>query len=227
MATAVFGRKRNMTRAFQDDGTLVGVTVIEVEPNLITAVRTSDSDGYDAVQVGFGPARKGRGVKKAHTGTFAKLDAPARRHLKELRGVEGEVGGTIGAVINGAGVVGVAPEASLHGVKVLANNGSGQYSWIIAGIAAATMILGNLVGAYFASHPAIQPAELTVHGVVDRGPDKRVRMIAESTAKRPSRKPSGMPITAAMPPSCDSGWVNCCEYWMNACTSPRRSCPAT
>lgn len=42
--------------------------------------------------------------------------------------------GTIGAVINGAGVVGVAPEASLHGVKVLANNGSGQYSWIIAGI---------------------------------------------------------------------------------------------
>lgn len=42
--------------------------------------------------------------------------------------------GTIGAVINGAGVVGVAPEASLYGVKVLANSGSGQYSWIIAGI---------------------------------------------------------------------------------------------
>ncbi|MDO9461812.1 MAG: S8 family peptidase, partial [Alphaproteobacteria bacterium] len=42
--------------------------------------------------------------------------------------------GTIGAAINGAGVVGVAPEASLYGVKVLANNGSGQYSWIIAGI---------------------------------------------------------------------------------------------
>ena len=31
--------------------------------------------------------------------------------------------------------------------------------------------------------------------------------------------------TAAMPPSSDSGWVNCCEYWMNACTSPRRSWP--
>jgi subtilisin len=42
--------------------------------------------------------------------------------------------GTIGAVVNGAGVVGVAPEASLYGVKVLANNGGGQYSWIIAGI---------------------------------------------------------------------------------------------
>jgi subtilisin len=42
--------------------------------------------------------------------------------------------GTIAAAISGAGVVGVAPEASLYGVKVLANNGSGQFSWIIAGI---------------------------------------------------------------------------------------------
>ena len=86
-----------MTRAFQDDGTLVGVTVIDVEPNLVTAVRTADDDGYEAVQVGFGAAKTGRGAKKAHNGTFAKLDAPARRHLKELRGVSGEVGGTIGA----------------------------------------------------------------------------------------------------------------------------------
>lgn len=96
MATAVFGKKREMTRAFQDDGTLVGVTVIEVEPNLITAVRTADEDGYEAVQVGFGPARSNR-TKRAHAGTFAKLDAPPRKHLKELRGVSGEVGGTIGA----------------------------------------------------------------------------------------------------------------------------------
>jgi large subunit ribosomal protein L3 len=96
MATAVFGKKRQMTRAFQDDGTLVGVTVIEVEPNLVTAVRTADEDGYEAVQVGFGPAKSNR-TKRAHAGTFAKLDAPPRKHLKELRGVTGEVGGTIGA----------------------------------------------------------------------------------------------------------------------------------
>jgi large subunit ribosomal protein L3 len=96
MATAVFGKKREMTRAFQDDGTLVGVTVIEVEPNLVTAVRTADEDGYEAVQVGFGPAKSNR-TKRAHAGTFAKLDAPPRKHLKELRGVTGEVGGTIGA----------------------------------------------------------------------------------------------------------------------------------
>ena len=85
-----------MTQAFQDDGTLVGVTVIEVEPNLITASRTSDEDGYDAVQVGFGAVRSNR-VNKPHAGTFARLDAPPRRHLKELRGVTGEVGDSIGA----------------------------------------------------------------------------------------------------------------------------------
>ncbi len=96
MATAVFGRKKHMTQAFQDDGTLVGVTVIEVEPNLITAVRSADENGYDAVQVGFGTARSSR-VKKAYAGTFAKLDAPPRRHLKELRGVAGEVGDALGA----------------------------------------------------------------------------------------------------------------------------------
>jgi large subunit ribosomal protein L3 len=96
MATAVFGRKKHMTQAFRDDGTLVGVTVIEVEPNLITAVRTAQEDGYEAVQVGFGAVKSGR-VNKPHAGAFAKLDAPPRRHLKELRGVEGEVGETIGA----------------------------------------------------------------------------------------------------------------------------------
>jgi large subunit ribosomal protein L3 len=96
MATAVYGRKKHMTQAFQDDGTLVSATVIEVEPNLITAVRSADTDGYDAVQVGFGATRSDR-VNKAHAGTFARLDVPPRRHLKELRGVTGEVGDTIGA----------------------------------------------------------------------------------------------------------------------------------
>jgi large subunit ribosomal protein L3 len=96
MATAVYGRKKHMTQALQDDGTLVSATVIEIEPNLITAVRSSNEDGYDAVQVGFGATRSDR-VNKAHAGTFARLDVPPRRHLKELRGVTGEVGDTIGA----------------------------------------------------------------------------------------------------------------------------------
>ena len=95
MATAVFGRKKHMTQAFEDDGTLVSVTVLEVEPNFVTAVRTAEENGYDALQVGFGvvPTRK---VNKPHAGQFEKHETPPRRHLKELRGVSGEVGSTIG-----------------------------------------------------------------------------------------------------------------------------------
>lgn len=102
MATAIFGRKKHMTQAFQDDGTLVSVTVIEVEPNFVTAVRTADVDGYDAVQVGFGvvPTRK---VNKPHAGQFEKHEAPPRRYVRELRGVSGEVGSTIGADVFGEG----------------------------------------------------------------------------------------------------------------------------
>ena len=102
MATAIFGRKKHMTQAFQDDGTLVSVTVIEVEPNFVTAVRTADVDGYDAVQVGFGvvPTRK---VNKPHAGQFEKHEAPPRRYVRELRGVSGEVGSTIAADIFGEG----------------------------------------------------------------------------------------------------------------------------
>ena len=96
MATAVFGRKKHMTQAFQDDGTLVSVTVIEAEPNFVTALKTADEHGYDAVQVGFGtvPTRK---VNRPQAGQFEKHEVPPRRHLKELRDVSGEVGGTIGA----------------------------------------------------------------------------------------------------------------------------------
>ena len=96
MATALFGRKKHMTQAFQDDGTLVSVTVIEVEPNFVTAVKTAAEHGYDAVQVGFGtvPTRK---VNRPQAGQFEKHETPPRRHLKELRDVSGEVGGTIGA----------------------------------------------------------------------------------------------------------------------------------
>ncbi|MBA2533376.1 MAG: 50S ribosomal protein L3 [Rubrobacter sp.] len=102
MATAVFGRKKQMTQAFLDDGTLVGVTVIEVDPNVITAVRTNEDDGYEAVQVGFGAVNSSR-VNKARAGTFAKLDVPPRRHIRELRGVRGEVGESIGADVFEAG----------------------------------------------------------------------------------------------------------------------------
>ena len=63
-----------MTRAFQDDGTLVGVTVIEVEPNLVTAVRTADEDGYEAVQLAFGATRE-KQLSKPELGHLKKAGA--------------------------------------------------------------------------------------------------------------------------------------------------------
>jgi subtilisin len=90
---------------------------------------------------------RGRGIKVAVLDTGIDWNHPDLR--PNVRGavsfVPGETAmdgnshgthcaGTIGAAINGTGVVGVAPEAWLYGVKVLANNGSGQFSWIIAGI---------------------------------------------------------------------------------------------
>ena len=61
-----------------------------------TAVRTAEDDGYEAVQVAFGAETTSR-VNKPEAGTFARVDPPPRRHLRELRGVSGEVGESIGA----------------------------------------------------------------------------------------------------------------------------------
>ena len=94
MTSAIFGTKKRMTQAFTDAGRLVGVTVIEVEPNVVTEVRTSEKHGYEAVQVGFG--RAANKTSKPHAGVFARHDAPPRRHLRELRGVSGEAGQTLG-----------------------------------------------------------------------------------------------------------------------------------
>jgi large subunit ribosomal protein L3 len=95
MATTIYGKKKHMTQAFQDDGRFVSVTVIEAEPNVITAVKTEETDGYDAVQVGFGQVKANK-VTKPHAGAFAKVDTPPRRNLREIRGGTGETGEIIG-----------------------------------------------------------------------------------------------------------------------------------
>lgn len=91
-----------MTQAFRDDGRFVSVTVIEAEPNVITAVKTEDTDGYDAVKVGFGQVKAGK-VNKPHAGAFAKVDTPPRRNLREIRGGTGEAGESIGVDVFEAG----------------------------------------------------------------------------------------------------------------------------
>jgi len=89
MAIGLVGRKCGMTRVFAEDGRSVPVTVIEVEPNRITQIRTVDSDGYAAVQVTTGTRRASR-VTKPLAGHFAKAGVAAGRGVWEFRLEDGE-----------------------------------------------------------------------------------------------------------------------------------------
>ncbi|BBB27784.1 50S ribosomal protein L3 [Amphritea japonica] len=84
MSVSLIGRKAGMTRVFTEDGVSVPVTVIEVEPNRVTQVKTEETDGYTAVQVTVGSRRASR-VTKAAAGHFAKAETEAGRGLWEFR----------------------------------------------------------------------------------------------------------------------------------------------
>jgi large subunit ribosomal protein L3 len=71
MSIGLIGRKVGMTQVFQDDGTMVAVSVLAIEPNTVTRLRTTDRDGYTAVQLGTEPAKK-------------KLTKPEAGQLKDL-----------------------------------------------------------------------------------------------------------------------------------------------
>ncbi|MGB5518661.1 MAG: 50S ribosomal protein L3 [Gammaproteobacteria bacterium] len=99
MAIGVVGRKAGMTRIFTEDGVSIPVSVVEVLPNRITQIKTTDTDGYQAVQVTTGSRRASR-VTKSMAGHFAKAGVESGRGLWEFR-VEGdeaaemEIGGEI------------------------------------------------------------------------------------------------------------------------------------
>jgi large subunit ribosomal protein L3 len=87
----LLGRKLGMTQVFDsDDGHVERVTVLEAGPCHVTGIRTTDRDGYDAVQVAFGAVREKR-LTKAERGHLAKADAPPLRRLAEFRGEAGEL----------------------------------------------------------------------------------------------------------------------------------------
>ncbi|TKB46534.1 50S ribosomal protein L3 [Ferrimonas sediminicola] len=89
MAIGLVGRKVGMTRIFAEDGASIPVTVIEVEPNRVTQIKTLESDGYAALQVTVG-AKKANRVTKPEAGHFAKAGVEAGRGLFEFRLGEGE-----------------------------------------------------------------------------------------------------------------------------------------
>lgn len=84
MIKEVFGKKLGMTQLFNDNDEVVAVSVIAVEPNVVTQLRTTDTDGYEAVQLGFGAIKEHK-VNNPMAGHFKKQGAPARRYLREVR----------------------------------------------------------------------------------------------------------------------------------------------
>ena len=83
----ILGIKRGMTQVFGANGKLVPVTVVEVEPNVISQIKTKENDGYDAVQLAAVEKKETRS-NKPEIGHLKKANATPKRFLRELRGVD-------------------------------------------------------------------------------------------------------------------------------------------
>jgi len=79
----LLGRKLGMLQHFKEDGSVVGATIIVAEANVVTQVRTKERDGYSAIQLGFGRAKKPERMTKAELGHLK--DLPPMRVLREVR----------------------------------------------------------------------------------------------------------------------------------------------
>jgi len=81
--SGIMARKIGMTRVFRDDGRSVPVTVLEAQPNPVTQVKTVETDGYDAIQIGYRGQKKQR-LNKPTLGHLAKSDAPPVSRFREV-----------------------------------------------------------------------------------------------------------------------------------------------
>jgi large subunit ribosomal protein L3 len=87
---AILAKKLGMTQVFQEDGSLARVTVLEAGPCPVTAIRTAERDGYEAVQLAFGLTKE-KHLSKPELGHLKKADAPPMRTLVEFRDEAGEL----------------------------------------------------------------------------------------------------------------------------------------
>jgi large subunit ribosomal protein L3 len=87
---AILAKKLGMTQRFLDDGRIERVTVLEAGPCPVTAVRSVERDGYEAVQLAFGRCKE-KSLTRAELGHLKKADASAHRHLVEFRDEAGEL----------------------------------------------------------------------------------------------------------------------------------------
>ena len=105
MAKAILGRKLGMTQIFTEEGRVVPVTVVESGNNFVLRNKTNETDGYNAVQIGFGDIKE-KNVTKPLKGHFEKAGVKAVRFIREMRlsaPSEYNVGDTIGVDIFAAG----------------------------------------------------------------------------------------------------------------------------
>jgi len=93
----ILGKKIAMTQIFTEDGKTIPVTVVEAGPCTITQIKSTDKEGYDALQLGFGDVREKK-LKKPQRGHFESKELEPRRHLAELR-VEDLAGYEVGQEI--------------------------------------------------------------------------------------------------------------------------------
>jgi len=84
MAKGILGTKLGMTQIFNESGEVVPVTVVSVEGNVVLQLKTTEVDGYEAVQLGFGDIKEGR-QNKPQKGHAAKANATPKRFIKEIR----------------------------------------------------------------------------------------------------------------------------------------------
>ena len=87
MKKGILGRKLGMTQVFTESGKLIPVTVVEVEPNVVTQIKTKENDGYEAIQLGFDTKRE-KLATKASVGITNKANTTPKRFFKEIRGVD-------------------------------------------------------------------------------------------------------------------------------------------
>ena len=105
MKKALIGKKVGMTQIFDENGTVIPVTVIEAGPCVVAQVKTLENDGYEAVQLGFGEVKE-KHINKPEKGHFAKANIAAKKHLREFRldSIEGiKVGDELKADVFAAG----------------------------------------------------------------------------------------------------------------------------
>ena len=87
MKKGILGRKVGMTQVFTKSGKLIPVTVISVEPNVVTQIKTMENDGYEAIQLGFDTKRE-KLATKASIGHTNKVNTTPKRFFREIRGVD-------------------------------------------------------------------------------------------------------------------------------------------